>query len=299
MAKEIGDRIVGRDNTALRTVRPYRQGCSVITVTFITANFVARELGYTMPGGWGQGDRATRERFRPAVTFGSRFAALLDEVVALGFDAIDLWNAHLDPGWATDAHIAEAREALRDRGLHVASLAGGLGDSRERLEATCRVAVALGAGVLAGGTPLLADDRAFLVQTLERHGLVFGVENHPERTPAEMLLQIGDTGGGRIGTTVDTGWYGTQGYDAARAIDELTPHVVGVHLKDVRHVGMPHETCRYGQGVVPLRRCVQALRRNGYTGTISVEHEPEDFDPSEDVRTSREMLEAWLADPPR
>jgi sugar phosphate isomerase/epimerase len=264
----------------------------------MTANFVARELGYRMPGGWGQGDHATREWFRPEATFRVRFEALLDEVVGLGFGAIDLWNAHLDPGWATETHIADAQDALRARGLRVASLAGGLGDTRERLEATCRVAVALGAGVLGGGTPLLADDRTFLVRTLERHGLVFGIENHPERTPGEMLAQIGDTGGGRIGTTVDTGWYGTQGYDAARAIDELAPHVVSVHLKDVRHARMPHETCRYGQGVVPLRRCVKALRRSRYTGTISVEHEPQNFDPSADVRANREMLEAWLADSP-
>jgi sugar phosphate isomerase/epimerase len=44
---------------------------------------------------------------------------------------------------------------------------------------------------------------------------------------------------------------------------------------------------------------VEALRRSGYAGPISVEHEPENFDPSEDVRTNREMLDAWLADPPR
>ncbi len=265
----------------------------------MTANFVSRELGYEMSGGWGQGDHATREWFRPTGTFRGRFEALLDEMVRLGFEAIDLWNAHLDPGWATDAHITQARDALHARGLRVASLAGGLGDSRQRLEATCRVAVALGAGVLAGGTPLLADDRAFLVRTLERHELVFGIENHPERTPAEMLAQIGDGAGGTIGTTVDTGWYGTQDYDAARAIDELAPHVVSVHLKDVRHAGMPHEACRYGQGIVALRPCVEALRRNGYTGMISVEHEPENFDPSEDVRANCEMLGAWLADPPR
>lgn len=265
----------------------------------MTANFVARELGYRMPGGWGQGDQATRAWFRPEAAFRARFEALLDEVVGLGFQAIDLWNAHLDPGWATDVHIAGARDALRERGLRVASLAGGLGNSRDRLEATCRVAVALDAEVLAGATPLLADDRAFLVRTLERHGLVFGIENHPERTPAEMLTQIGDTGGGTIGTTVDTGWYGTQGYDAARAIDELAPHVVSVHLKDVRHAGMPHNSCRYGQGIVPLRRCVEVLRRSGYTGTVSVEHEPQEGDPSQDVRASHEMLNAWLADTPR
>ena len=37
-----------------------------------------------------------------------------------------------------------------------------------------------------------------------------------------------------IGATVDTGWWATQGYDPARAIEELGEHVVHVHLKDVR-----------------------------------------------------------------
>jgi L-ribulose-5-phosphate 3-epimerase len=121
-----------------------------------------------------------------------------------------------------------------------------------------------------------------------------GIENHPERTPAELLAKI-ETGRGAFGATVDTGWWGTQGYDAARAIEELGEHVVHVHLKDVLAEGEPHETCRWGEGIVPIRECVSALERIGYTGTISVEHEPEQFDPSDDVRSMRAMLEEWLS----
>ena len=33
-------------------------------ISFITANFVAREIGYSMSD-WGEGDRATQECFRP------------------------------------------------------------------------------------------------------------------------------------------------------------------------------------------------------------------------------------------
>jgi sugar phosphate isomerase/epimerase len=66
-------------------------------------------------------------------------------------------------------------------------------------------------------------------------------------------------------------------------------------LKDVLHGGEPHETCRFGDGIVDIEGCVRALQRIGYEGAISVEHEPETYDPSEDVRAMREQLEGLLA----
>jgi sugar phosphate isomerase/epimerase len=68
-----------------------------------------------------------------------------------------------------------------------------------------------------------------------------------------------------------------------------------VHLKDVFAVGEPHETCRWGEGIVDIEGCVRALQGIGYTGTIVVEHEPETFDPSAEIRSMREQLEGWLA----
>ena len=109
-----------------------------------------------------------------------------------------------------------------------------------------------------------------------------------------MLDKIA-AGGERFGACVDTGWWGTQGYDAARAIEELGAHVLHVHLKDVLALDEPHETCRWGDGIVPVRACVDALRRIGYTGAIAVEHEPETYDPSDEVRAMRVELEGWLA----
>ena len=39
---------------------------------------------------------------------------------------------------------------------------------------------------------------------------------------------------------------------------------------------------------------MRALDRVGYGGAYSVEHEPEDHDPSEECRAMREQLEGWL-----
>jgi L-ribulose-5-phosphate 3-epimerase len=265
-----------------------------IVVSFMTANFVAREVGWSMRD-WSQGERAVQDAFRPVETYRDRFAALCDEVVGLGFAAIDLWDAHLNAAWATDEHVEIARAVLDERGLRVASLAGWLGSDVRRVARTCEIAAAVGAPLLGGNTTLLAEDRAALVDILERHDLSFGIENHPERRPDEVLARIGDGAGGRIGTTVDTGWWGTQGQDAAEAIRALAPHVLHVHLKNVLHAGMPHETCGYDGGVVPLRACVDALRDIGYAGAISVEHVPERRDPRPEIAEARERLEGWLA----
>jgi sugar phosphate isomerase/epimerase len=144
--------------------------------------------------------------------------------------------------------------------------------------------------------PVLKSDRSFVERTLEDANLVLGIENHPERTPAEMLEQIGPNFHPRIGTTLDTGWYGTQGFDAVEAIRQLRPHIVLVHLKDVRQAG-EHRTCAYGDGIVPVRDCVSALTAIEYEGDITVEHEPDDYDPRSEIVASKRLLRQWLDGP--
>jgi L-ribulose-5-phosphate 3-epimerase len=255
-------------------------------ISFMSANYVAREVGYAMHG-WGHGDRATNDAFRPVETYGERLDALLQDVQELGFGAVDIWGGHLNPEWATDEHVSIATGLLARRGLGVATYQVYTG--ADHLERACELAAALGTRVLSGFVPV-GDAR--LRGLLERHDLRFGLENHPEPTPQAMLEQVGHLD--RVGVCVDTGWFGTQGYDAPRAIEELGERVVHVHLKDVLAKGEPLDTCRWGEGIVDIEGCVRALRRIGYTGAISVEHEPETFDPSDDVRAMREQLEAWL-----
>jgi sugar phosphate isomerase/epimerase len=265
-------------------------------ISCMTANFVARQLNYQMTGDWSQGANATDAYFSPLATYAERFDALLQEVVAMGFRAIDLWNAHLNQSWATDEHIAIAKDLLAKHGLTVVSTAGGFGATAALFERACQIATALDVPVLGGSTPLLHSDRATLAATLRRYGRRFGFENHPaEKTAKDVLDQIGDQDADVIGVTVDTGWFGTHGYDAARALEELAPRLFHVHLKDVEAAG-GHETCRYGRGVVPVSACVATLKRIGYQGAISVEHEPYHFNPTEDIKANRAMLVEWLAE---
>lgn len=267
----------------------------MIPVSFMTANYCARQLNYNMTEGWGQGENATSAHFKPIATFPQHFETYLSDIKALGFNAIDLWLPIVDPKWVTDAHIDAAIDLLRSYELSVYTVVGWLGSTPDEFVAVCELASAFGAPVLGGGTTITARERDFAVDTLKKYGLRLGIENHPEKSAAEMLAKIGDGGDGTIGTTVDTGWYGTHGVDAAEMIEQLGKHVFHVHLKDVREVGQ-HNSCRYGEGIVPIRRCVEALKAMNYSGTISIEHEPEFFDPTEDVRASLALLQWWLAE---
>jgi L-ribulose-5-phosphate 3-epimerase len=263
------------------------------TISFMGANYVARQLGYNMTGGWGQGERATNEYFRPLETFPERFEDLLQEISDLGFTSVDLWLAHLNYAWAMPEHVAIARDLLAKYGLSVVSLAGWFGSTPDEFAAVCRLAVELGCPLLGGSTSVLEKDRSFVVGMLKEHGLLLGLENHPEKTPDELLAKIGDGGDGTIGACVDTGWFGTQGYDAAQALVELRDVLFHVHVKDVLAVGT-HDTCGYGKGIVPIEGCVRALQQIGYTGPISVEHEPEHYSPNDECVAALALLEEWL-----
>jgi sugar phosphate isomerase/epimerase len=263
-------------------------------ISFQTANYVARQTGYAMDGGWMQGDRATQEHFRPPDTFGARLEEILHDVVGLGFDAIDLWSAHLNGSWATEQHVAIARALLARHSLTVISLAGGFGSTIGELDGFCRLATGLDAPLLGGRTDLVETDRKRALRLLRSHGLRLGIENHPEATPAEVIARIGGDAD-VLGTVVDTGWWATMGHDPVQAIEELAPHVLHVHLKDVRREGLPHETCRWGDGIVDVEACVRKLLELGYDGALEVEHEPEHEDPTAACREMLAMLQGWLA----
>jgi L-ribulose-5-phosphate 3-epimerase len=262
-------------------------------ISFMGANLVAQQLGWNMTEGWSQGDAAANAHYAPLATFEARFDAFVASAVAAGFDTVDVWHPQLSYQWATPAHLEAAQRVLDRHGVTVASYGSYYGDTVEEFRRANEVASALGTRILGGQTSLLASDRAATLAVLEEFGNVLGLENHPQRSAAELLAEIGTDSGGLVGATVDTGWFATQGADAAQAIRELGENVFYVHLKDVRAAGA-HDTCALGDGVVPVADCVRALAEVGYRGTISIEHEPEHYDPFAEVEISRQRLLALL-----
>jgi L-ribulose-5-phosphate 3-epimerase len=246
----------------------------------MSANYVAEELGYGAADEWGPFDVATNAAFEPLENYADRFDDLVARITAIGFDTIDLWFAHLNWRWATPDHVACAREVLARRDVTVASLAGSIVATTDDVSAACRLANALGVDLIAGVGEVVHRDRDGTVAVLRERGVRFGLENHPEKTPQDVLAAIGDAAD-VLGAAVDTGWWATQSYDPVRAIGALSERLFHVHLKDVAEPGT-HISCMHGEGCANVAGCIDELLALGYAGPVSIEHEPYDRDPTDE-----------------
>ncbi|SHN35002.1 sugar phosphate isomerase/epimerase family protein [Gracilibacillus kekensis] len=262
---------------------------------FMTANFVARELNYTNSDDWGKCHQATVEAFH-----GPNFASKFEELIALikesGFDAIELWVAHLDPVRATPEMIKTALEILKKYEVEVISYTAGFGaPGVTRGEATKIFETSKMIE-----TPLLAqgfhpDNGPIVKELAEQYNIYFGLENHPaEKTPQDVIDKI-DSFTPWVGSAIDTGWFATHGYNVVKAIHELKDYLLHVHLKDVKAVG-GHDSCTLGDGIVDIKGVLAALKELGYEGPVTIEHEPHHHDPAEDVKESLRRVKAIWAE---
>jgi sugar phosphate isomerase/epimerase len=265
-----------------------------VNVSFITANYVAREVGYNLrPFQWGAADRATVEAFQ-----GVQFAQKFDELCALiqnaGFTNVDLWVAHLNPTVASKGMVDEAVAILKAHSLKIVAYTGGLGRpdmTRADAERVYNVARAIGTPIIDVG---LHPSNARLAYDLgKEYGIKYAIENHPEKNPQELLARIGDYGE-IIGVAQDTGFWGMFDYDALKATRELKDHLLHMHLKQVHQTPDGWHSCAYDEGVVDIQGVVGVLKEIGYQGAVSVEHEPAYEDPMPAVVHSAELLRGWL-----
>ena len=209
------------------------------------------------------------------------------------FKAIDLWAAYLSPAWATPTHYKALREASREHGVVVSSIAGGFGKSLELLEKYCQLAVEAETTLLGIGGALLPEQGEEIDKILGRYGVKLAFENHPEeKTPADVLAKIGDYP--NIGSTLDTGWFATYDYPVVDAIEELKDRLLLVHLKNIKAPG-GHEAAAWNNGYLDMEPIVRKLVQVGYTGYISLEYEPLDHDPRPICKEFREAVETWIA----
>ncbi len=262
-------------------------------ISFISANYVARALDYNGANDWGAHDRATTEAASPHT-----FEAMAGDIVAAGFGAIDIWTAHCH--WKQHAEgdfAGQVRDICSRLGLEVTSYAGGFqAQSAEDFDAVFSFMNRLGAPIFAGGisSALPNDELAAMADdACRRHGVRWAFENHPEKTPDEILARIAGGRHDHCGVALDTVWCGIHRMDALDAVRRVREHLFILHLKDVVDWGS-HDTCALGEGVVPVEDVVRYLVETDWQGTICIEHEPYDRDPMPEVVRSLERVRQWL-----
>ncbi len=250
-------------------------------IAFNTANLVARVTNYRYElKNWMEQHKKT-----VAATDAAAWRAICRQIAGAGFKAVEVWEAHASPEGLDQAKATQWKKILGEFGLKPVAYAGGL--RRETVQ-ICRW---LGIPHIDGGLGELTPEQA--VALCEESGISFNVENHPEKSPEEILKKIG--GGNRwLGVCIDTGWLGTQGVSAPEVIKACGALVRHVHVKDVKEAG-EHETCMLGEGVVKVAECLETLRALNYSGWYSWEDEPEDRNPFDSAKRNLRWIKKHLA----
>jgi sugar phosphate isomerase/epimerase len=248
---------------------------------FNTANLVARVTGYRYElSHWMDQHHKTI-----AATDEAAWRAICKEIAAAGFKAVEVWEAHAAPESLDEAKARLWKRVLAENGLAAVAYAGGL-----RAE-TARICGWLGIPHIDGGLRDHTPEKATAL--CREHGLRFNIENHPEKSAAEILAKIGG-GNEWLGVCIDMGWLATQGVSGPVVIEACAPFVRHTHVKDVKAAGK-HETCLLGEGAADVAGCLAALRDVKYTGWYSWEDEPEDRNPFDSAVRNREWIEKRLA----
>lgn len=248
-------------------------------ILFNTANLVGRVTGYRFKlSDWGLQERKTIE-----ATTDAEFASICREIKSAGYDAIELWIAHCHPSAVTPEGAKARRKIAADHGLTVVAVAGAYS------AANLAIAEALGASCINGG--FWGADFATVKKLLPHSHVNYNYENHPEKTPEEILQRI-EGGSDRIGVALDTGWLGTAAtVDTPTFLRTLGPLIRHVHLKDVAARGS-HHTVPLGTGAVGIDTVLAELKALRYAGHLSWEDEPEDRNPFDIAPQMRQYIAA-------
>lgn len=261
------------------------KGVVRMKIALATASYFAKASNYqTNMDDWGNAERRVIESFSL-----KEFDRICSTISDAGFRYIELWMGHAFPKFMTPYFADDMKNIIQKHEIEITGYSCSLGDPihfpkwTELCFETCKM---LNIDQITSG--ISKESASKIYQYCEEYEMKVAVENHPEKHPNEILSIIADYGD-RLGAGVDTGWFGTQGYPAHKALWELKDFLLNVHLKDIQETGAHHPVA-FGTGVVDAEKCVQVLKEIGYDGRVSIEHESEDHDPTEECKAGKEKV---------
>lgn len=134
------------------------------------------------------------------------------------------------------------------------------------------------------GIRAITTESADAIDTIEKlvkeYDICVAFHNHP-RQPKNpnykvwdpiYILQLVEKRDQRIGACADTGHWQTSGINPVWAVRTLKGRIISSHLKDKKDFGSSHDV-PYGTGVGEVGRVLDELKKQGFSGNISIEYE--------------------------
>ena len=113
--------------------------------------------------------------------------------------------------------------------------------------------------------------------------------SHPDSVMAAINGRI------NLGACADVGHWARNGLDIVQSLKMLEGRVIGVHLKDIISFGkVDARDTVLGKGVIPFPEVFGELKRQGFNGVFSIEHESNWQNNVPDVKHNKQFFEEQI-----
>ena len=187
----------------------------------------------------------------------------------LGIGAFCIGNNFIIESEARKLQIEYVREGIRTAsklGAERLRIFGGYRNNPEELKKDEELGI-------------IIDCIGQVIDYAKENGIKLIIENHGgiPATSGDMLTILKSINSAWLKVNFDIGnFLGTGGQDPMEAAKDLYPYIDFIHAKDLIEIvdgDEEYRSCITGQGIVPVRECLEFFREKGYGGYVSLEYE--------------------------
>ncbi len=231
------------------------------------------------------------------------FAQALDKVDSTGIKYIEaFWGQPLGDGLTdsfgirmSDASKAKIKDLMQQKGIQMVAMGVIVPQTREEWKAAFDLAKEFRLSYITAEP--LKNQWNMVDSMAGAYGIKVAIHDHPKPdmywSPDSVLAAT--QGHPNIGSCADLGHWARNGVNPVDALKELAGHVYGVHLKDIVKFGDTEAADTVvGKGVIDFTPIFRELKRQHFSGMLSVEHESNWYNSVPDVIETRKFYEAQV-----
>jgi len=187
----------------------------------------------------------------------------------LGADMKDSFGINM-----SDASKTKLKQLLQSKSIQIVAMGVISPDTKEEWKKAFDLAKEFGLSYI---TAEPKKDQWNMVDSMAgAYGLKIAIHDHPKPnmywSPDSVLAAI--QGHPNIGSCADVGHWARNGLNPVECLQKLEGHVYGVHLKDIKVFNQTNaEDTIVSKGVIDFPAIFAELKRQHFSGMLSIEHE--------------------------
>ncbi|MEJ7677667.1 MAG: sugar phosphate isomerase/epimerase [Segetibacter sp.] len=221
------------------------------------------------------------------------FTEALDKVDSAGAKNIEaFWGQPLGGGMKDSFGIkmssesrSKLKQLLQKKGINIVAMGVISPGTRDEWQKAFDLAKEFGLSYI---TSEPKKDQWNMIDSMAgTYGIKIAIHDHPRPNaywhPDSVLAAI--KGHSNIGSCADVGHWARNGLNPVDCLKKLEGHIYGVHLKDIKKFNdTKAEDTVVGKGVIEFPPIFQELKRQNFSGMLSIEHESNWYHNMPDVK---------------